>query len=246
MQNVRETLKGIKGKYVYLVQVSEQGPIKIGYTEVPWKRLSHIQVDNPSLLYLVGLLQVGDKTDETKLHAQFESDRLFGEWFWPSEILLKYIDSLAFPKQSIGTLGYSAENNSCWKGQEASKASKYMRLRRRIDKRPCDSCGNQSFDIRPKNPGAWDSIDPKDYQVLCRKCSMKLDGRLERFKELNNRPRLLKPAEPCSNCFVPYKPLRKGLCHSCDMYQRVHGIVRPFEELRTRAKRKRESKSDVT
>lgn len=35
------------------------------------------------------------------------------------------------------------------------------------------------------------------------------------------------PPRPCMVCDVPYKPLRRGRCHSCNEYWRRHGAERP-------------------
>lgn len=56
---------------------------------------------------------------------------------------------------------------------------------------------------------------------LCRRCHMRADGRAEQF--LAGRPRqpgTVLPAKPCANCKRLYKPLRRGLCSTCDKRRR--------------------------
>lgn len=47
----------------------------------------------------------------------------------------------------------------------------------------------------------------------------------------NKRYKPPTPPQPCVNCSVPYKPLRRGLCHACNEYQRRNRVPRPCVSL---------------
>lgn len=59
---------------------------------------------------------------------------------------------------------------------------------------------------------------------LCRPCHMREDGRLAAFRR--NRGTRPRNTDPCADCGQPYSPLRRGLCHACNEYQRHHGAPR--------------------
>lgn len=83
---------GMKKKgYVYFVQGSSGGPIKIGYSVNVAKRLAVLSY--PDELILLAQVQ-GDKALERRLHRRFKKYRAHGEWFNPAPELLAYIDSL--------------------------------------------------------------------------------------------------------------------------------------------------------
>jgi hypothetical protein len=64
------------------------GPIKIGKSGAPVRRIKNIEVSHHENLALVGFV-VGDC--ERELHQQFQSDHIRGEWFEPSRRLLDFI-----------------------------------------------------------------------------------------------------------------------------------------------------------
>ena len=68
---------------VYLIQVGEDGPIKIGHANDPWRRLSELQTSNPTPMRLLALLD-GEEAEEAALHLRFQGLRIRGEWFDPS------------------------------------------------------------------------------------------------------------------------------------------------------------------
>lgn len=82
--------------FVYFIQGTEGGPIKIGRAVDVLKRLEQIQRCSPiPLRILAVVLEDGRRGDtpsnETALHQLFEKDRLWGEWFRPTTFLLGYI-----------------------------------------------------------------------------------------------------------------------------------------------------------
>lgn len=70
--------------YIYVIANSPEGPVKIGRSEKPEKRLRQLQVANSSILTLYykkpfSLDRI--KVVETGLHEEFVDRRVHGEWF---------------------------------------------------------------------------------------------------------------------------------------------------------------------
>lgn len=74
----------------YFVQSVGGGLIKIGRAIDPWKRLKHLNTCSPEELRLLAIMD-GEDWPEACVHAQFARDRVRGEWFHPSDRLLKFI-----------------------------------------------------------------------------------------------------------------------------------------------------------
>ena len=107
-----------------------------------------------------------------------------------------------------------------------TKAAGNMRARRIFKlKDRCDMCSEKAMD-RHHIDGNPINNNSQNILFLCRKCHMAIDGRLEllpaRYKHQIKLP------EPCINCGTPSKPLRKGLCHSCNEYLRRTNKRRPM------------------
>lgn len=64
---------------VYMIQAGENGPVKIGYSAEPDRRLMELQVAHWTTLTLVRLLE-GGEADEGALHSRFNHLRLRGDW----------------------------------------------------------------------------------------------------------------------------------------------------------------------
>lgn len=79
--------------FVYFVQAVEGGPIKIGWSVDPDKRLKELQGGNPKELKLIGI-EAGDMQHERELHGRFRDHRMFGEWFMPEPVILEYIATI--------------------------------------------------------------------------------------------------------------------------------------------------------
>jgi hypothetical protein len=75
--------------WLYFVQQGTDGPVKIGVSQDPAKRLSYLQVGNPDPLHLIGAWQGVERGDELELHAFLEGERLRGEWFKPTRPVLE-------------------------------------------------------------------------------------------------------------------------------------------------------------
>ena len=70
--------------YLYVIE-REQGPVKVGISSKPWKRVSSIQIGCPFKVELLFLIQAQDRDHavrhERSFHDVFEEQRLTGEWF---------------------------------------------------------------------------------------------------------------------------------------------------------------------
>lgn len=69
---------------LYVIQVGESGPCKIGIARDAGKRIADLQVANPARLYLRLLcepIHFAARDLESKLHHYFSQNRKVGEWF---------------------------------------------------------------------------------------------------------------------------------------------------------------------
>jgi len=78
------------GAITYFVQAGDNGPIKIGRSIKPQRRVKHIQTDCYEKIFLIGLT----REKEAKLHKRFEKWLIRGEWYSPNIELCNYIASL--------------------------------------------------------------------------------------------------------------------------------------------------------
>ena len=83
--------------YVYFIQ-SREGPIKIGYSTDPKRRIASIDSANHSDLEVIGIVR-GTEELEAQIHADLSRYRKCGEWFEPTSGLLEYIQNI------LGELG---------------------------------------------------------------------------------------------------------------------------------------------
>ncbi len=117
------------------------------------------------------------------------------------------------------------ERHPGWRGDLVSKNQARDRARQWYERGACEKCSKPGYDRHHVDGNPYNNI-PSNVQVLCRRCHMIADGRLERFKAFP-KP-LPKPPTPCCVCRRLYKPLRKGRCPRCDAYFRSHGSERSF------------------
>lgn len=82
-------VRGAK-QVVYFIQGIGGGPIKIGTSKDPRKRLAALQSGSPVALRLLAAIE-GDERLEADLHVAFDDDRLHGEWFNNSENLVAFL-----------------------------------------------------------------------------------------------------------------------------------------------------------
>ena len=65
---------------VYFIQRGDDGPIKIGFSEIVPDRIRMLQTGSAEKLKLRALME-GSLADERAIHAMFEEGRMSGEWF---------------------------------------------------------------------------------------------------------------------------------------------------------------------
>lgn len=81
-----------KEKNVYFMRpVGERGPVKIGCSCEPEKRLRSVEIWSPLKLEIAAFVPGGHR-EESILHQMFGADRLHGEWFNCSEQLASVIE----------------------------------------------------------------------------------------------------------------------------------------------------------
>lgn len=98
---------GVELVGVYFVQGVDGGPIKIGRSYDPIKRMAALQSASPVQLRMLFTARCGDlDLDESALHARFAQYRLHGEWFEPAPEILAYIEELK--KKLSQSLAYDA------------------------------------------------------------------------------------------------------------------------------------------
>lgn len=76
---------------VYFIQAGEGGPIKIGRSVHPMKRLLSLQTGASEPLSLLATIPAAGPRLEKELHREFAHLRLYGEWFAPGEDLINFI-----------------------------------------------------------------------------------------------------------------------------------------------------------
>lgn len=79
---------------IYFIQERAGGPIKIGYSVNPKKRLAEIQTSHPQRLMLLATMD-GGRSEELELHRRFGRFRTQGEWFKDDQELLRFIQEKA-------------------------------------------------------------------------------------------------------------------------------------------------------
>ena len=118
------------------------------------------------------------------------------------------------------------EAHYAWKGDAANPKTKRKRAYKLYAMGPCVVCGAPGRDRHHKDEDTGNNT-PDNIAILCRRCHMKIDGRLDALRTLEHPSQ---PPKPCNNCQRLLKPLRRGRCHACNEYWRRHGVERPFVE----------------
>lgn len=93
MLDIFDDLFLIEQSFIYFIQSTMGGPIKIGKAINPIKRLEQLQTGYPEPLQIIGVTP-GTVEEEKNLHHKFLSLRLHGEWFNPGPELIDFIKSI--------------------------------------------------------------------------------------------------------------------------------------------------------
>lgn len=77
--------------YIYFIQI-QNGPIKVGKTKDPHRRLIKLQVACPWQLDLLYFFPGGLKSERATQHALY-GEKVRGEWYWPTARIFREIES---------------------------------------------------------------------------------------------------------------------------------------------------------
>lgn len=89
---------------IYAIQCGENGPIKLGRAEDPYKRMKHLQTSNPFNLSMLACEEtLDDEEAEKQLHIQLRMYRIRGEWFRPEKAVL---DTVALMRRNLAQVKY--------------------------------------------------------------------------------------------------------------------------------------------
>jgi hypothetical protein len=78
---------------IYVIQRGDNGPIKIGLSENPERRLKQLQTGNGEPLRLIAVIE-GNRRLEQEIHSTLHNHQGIGEWFMPDDRELAYIQRL--------------------------------------------------------------------------------------------------------------------------------------------------------
>lgn len=78
--------------WVYFIQRDTDGPIKIGISNDIGRRLSTLQISSPEPLKVLVCIP-GERAEEIALHGHFKQYVIAGEWFFPADPLLRFIET---------------------------------------------------------------------------------------------------------------------------------------------------------
>lgn len=117
----------------------------------------------------------------------------------------------------------SGPANPQWKGDAAHRNTKRERTQKLFRLRPCEHCGVQATDRHHIDDDTGNN-HPNNIMILCRRCHMIEDGRLENLRK--NAPTPL-PPRPCANCDRMVTRFWHGECETCYAFRRRTGKKRP-------------------
>lgn len=80
--------------FVYFIQARGGGPIKIGYSANPEKRLAALQTASPYDLAILAI-RPGSRDDEAALHDRLSAHRLRGDWFEDCDLVRQALPDAA-------------------------------------------------------------------------------------------------------------------------------------------------------
>jgi T5orf172 domain len=145
-------MKTDDGPLVYFIQSDDDGPIKIGYVSRASAfeaRLRDLQVGSPFPLSVMRTVP-GNRRTEAAMHIRFGASRVSGEWFLPSDDLLKFL------RPSVETRGESKALN---KLIEQAHARGYKAGYEAGERNAWIGCGDELRAMFSKLP-----FEPKDWE----------------------------------------------------------------------------------
>jgi len=119
-----------------------------------------------------------------------------------------------------------------WKGDGALRTTKRERAQRRYRLGTCQGCAKKPATDRHHVDGNTGNNAPSNVRLLCRRCHMLEDGRLDALHAAT-RGRPKQPSRPCRICGRMTKPkvLNRGRCRRCAEYFRRNGTDRTWGDL---------------
>lgn len=85
--------------YIYFIQSGSSGPIKIGMSNDPRRRLEQLQTAHLMPLTLIGMTP-GGRREERRWHKRFSELRITGEWFHMTpDLMIEIFEALEDPWQ---------------------------------------------------------------------------------------------------------------------------------------------------
>lgn len=78
---------------IYYIQRGEDGPIKVGFSDNPDRRLKELQTGSGEPLRILAVIP-GDRALEKEIHVRLQGCRGVGEWFKPGALELEYLQRL--------------------------------------------------------------------------------------------------------------------------------------------------------
>jgi hypothetical protein len=126
------TTKLAAPSFIYFIQHGENGPVKIGLSIEPVKRIRKLQTGNPRDLFLRHVVP-GDLSVEQQLHDRFEPARIRGEWFGLEylPVIVAFAGGLA--NQMIESYDGSGQPPKLIRGQVRTR-TELDRIRRDIER----------------------------------------------------------------------------------------------------------------
>lgn len=98
-------------QFVYFIQRSNDGPIKIGKSKNPESRVNQLQLASVEPLRLLGVLS----DEEKRIHDLFLDHRISGEWFRPHQDILNFIAKNTTIPEPLSPSGRE-HKNGLWRG----------------------------------------------------------------------------------------------------------------------------------
>jgi len=127
------------------------------------------------------------------------------------------------------------ESHYAWKGDLARAETKRERAQKAFALTKCESCDAQATDRHHIDGDTGNNVRA-NIAILCRRCHMIADGRLDAFKRAQ---RAAMPPRQCVVCSRDTTRTWKGRCHACNEYFRRNARDRSPERIAAAAARGR-------